>query len=154
MEVGRKHRAQDRLHLGDEVGIAADQPDAFAAAHLSARAGDRGFQKAQPTRRNALTQSRDALGVAGAGAQDDSPGAFAQRRQHFAFDDRLDLVGAEHRQHKRIAALREIGDGLRGLAAKLRKPGILGGIDVEAHDLKAGARGGDAQTPVPTGRRR
>ena len=38
-----------------------------------------------------------------------------------------------------IAALREIGDRRRGLAAKLRKPGSLGGIDVEADDLKAGA---------------
>src|SRR4030081_2188648 len=36
VEIGRKHCAQDRFHFGYDLRIAADQPDALAAAHLSA----------------------------------------------------------------------------------------------------------------------
>ena len=64
--------------------------------------------------------------------------AVAERRQQLAFDDRLDLVGAEHRKHDGIAALREIGDRGRRPAAELGKLRVLGGIKVESGDLEAG----------------
>src|SRR5262249_34054705 len=56
----------------------------------------------------------------------------------FAFDDRFDLIRAEHREHDGIATPREIGDRRSRLAAKLRELGIFDGIDVEANDLEAG----------------
>ena len=134
----RKQRAQDRLHGGCDLRIAADQCHTLAATDLAARAGDRGFQQAQPARRNTLVQCGDAVRVAGACTQDDFAGAVAQRGQQFAFDDRFDLIGAEHREHDGIATPRELGDGRSRPAAKLRELGVLGGIDVEADDLEAG----------------
>src|SRR5215468_247191 len=139
MEIGRKQRAQDRFDCGRDLRIAADQPDALAAADLPARAGDRGFQQAQPARRNALAECGDAVGVAGARAQHDFAGAVAYRGQQCALDDRLDLIRAEHREHDGIATPREIGDRRSRPAAKLRELGIFDGIDVEANDLEAGA---------------
>src|SRR6516164_2347469 len=136
MEMGRKQRAQDRLYGGCDLRIAADQRDTLAAADLAARAGDRGFQEVQPARRNTLAQCGDAVRVAGACTQDDFAGAVAQRGQEFAFDDRFDLIGAEHREHDGIAMPREIGDGRSRPAAQLAKLGVLGRI--EADDLEAG----------------
>src|SRR6516162_6622803 len=138
MEMGRKQCAQDRFHGGCDMRIAADQRDTLAAADLAARAGDRGFQKMQPARGNALAQCGDAVRVAGACTRDDFPGAVAQRGQQFAFDDRFDLSRADHREHDGIATPREIGDGRSRPAAKLRELGVLGRIDVEANDLEAG----------------
>src|SRR6516225_1331509 len=139
MEIGRKQRAQDRFDRGRDLRIAADQPDALAAADLPARAGDRGFQEVQPARRNALAERGDAVGVAGACAQHDFAGAVAQCGQQFALGDRFDLIRAEHREHDGIATPREIGDRRSRPAAKLREVGIFDGIDVEANDLEAGA---------------
>ena len=81
MEMERKQRAQDRLHGGCDLRIAADQRDTLAATDLAAGAGDRGFQQAQPARRNTLAQCGDAVRVAGACTQDDFAGAVAQRGQ-------------------------------------------------------------------------
>src|SRR6516162_3655848 len=57
MEMGRKQCAQDRLHGGRDMRIAADQRDTLAATDLAARAGDRGFQETQPALGNTLVQA-------------------------------------------------------------------------------------------------
>src|SRR5262249_59216992 len=56
MEMGRKQRAQDRLHGGCDMRIAADQRDTLAATDLAARAGNPGLEKTQAARGHQLGQ--------------------------------------------------------------------------------------------------
>ena len=53
------------------------------------------------------------------------------------FDDLLDLIGVEHREHDRIAAARNVGKR-SGAAAELHQPRVFRRIDVEADDGKSG----------------
>src|SRR6516162_11255291 len=57
MEMGRKQCAQDRLHGGCDLRIAADQRDTLAATDLAARAGNRGLEETQPALGNTLVQA-------------------------------------------------------------------------------------------------
>ena len=53
-------------------------------------------------------------------------------------DDLLDLVGGEHRQHDRIAALRKIGNRRHRPPAELDKLRVFREVHIEAGDLEAG----------------
>ena len=113
VEIGREDRAQQRLDLGQDFGIAADQADALAAGDLAAGAGDRGLEQAQAARGDALAERGDAVGIAGAGAEHDATRIVAERGEQLVLDDLLDLVGAEDGEDDGAAVAREIGDGGR-----------------------------------------
>src|SRR5262249_17476263 len=71
MEAARKQDRQHRLGLRRDIAVAADQPNAIAAAHLLAGAGDWRFQKPYSARHHAFAERGDAIGIAGAGAEHD-----------------------------------------------------------------------------------
>jgi hypothetical protein len=137
VEIGRKHRTQDRFHCGCDLRIAADQPDPLAAADLPTRTGHGRLQQSEPARRHAPAERGDPVGIAGAGAEHDLAGPLAQCRQQLAFDDSLDLIGTEYGQHDGIAAPRQIGDRPCWTAPEFRELGALRRVHIEADDLEA-----------------
>ena len=73
VESLRKQHVQYRFGIGRDLLVAADQSDAVAVPDLFAGARYRRLEKAQPAA-DAGAERRDAVGVAGAGAQHDLAG--------------------------------------------------------------------------------
>ena len=128
----RKQRVEHARGGLRDLGVAADQADAVARADLLARAGDRRFQKAQlvayPRR-----ECGDAVWVAGRGAKHDLVGRGCDECM---LDHVLDLIGIEHRQHDRFAALCDLDERARAAADRL-KVFAPGRIDVKADHGKS-----------------
>ena len=134
VKTGGEHRIEDRRHLGCRLRIAADQADTLAAPHLLAGAGHRRFEEAQPLRCYARGERGDPVRIAGAGGDHDGAGRRIgrQRVRHL-----LDLLGAEHGEHDRMAAARDIRERCRRRAAELGKPLGAGAVDVDAEHREA-----------------
>ncbi len=105
----REQRIEHRRRVCRDALIAADEADAVALAHLLAGARHRHFEKAQALR-DPRAERRDAVRIAGAGADHDLAGRRGQQR---ALDDVLDLIGREYREHDRIAVARDVGKRCR-----------------------------------------
>ncbi len=89
--------------------VAADKADAVAVPDLLAGAGHRRFEKTQPAG-DTRAERRDAVRIAGAGAQHDLAGRGRKQR---ALDHILDLIGVEHGEHDRLAVVRDVGKRIR-----------------------------------------
>ena len=80
MEAGGKQGLEHRGNLGRNRLLAANQGDAFVAAHLLARSRNRNLEECQAVRGRALAQRRQGIGVAGAGAKQNPAGIRTERR--------------------------------------------------------------------------
>ena len=116
VETLREQRVEHRRGVGCDFLIAADQADAVALADLLAGARNRRFEKTQFVA-DARAERRDAVGIAGRGDEHDLAGGGRDER---VLDHILDLIGVEHREHDRIAFVRDFGQR-SGLRAELRQ---------------------------------
>ena len=127
MKTLRKQPVEHRRGGCGNLWIATDQADAVALAHLLAGAGHRRLEKAQALR-HPCTERRDAIGIAGRGANHD---LTRRSGKQVTLNHLLDLVGVEDSEHDRLAFARDVGK--RSCAGTDRgKPRVFLGIDVVA----------------------